>query len=79
MPEESVLKTTCMYPVEDLYTSVELTLLPDNLSISLEVLHSDGDDDDAQLLMVTWSQHDSVRNDVKEIEISPSPLAARTQ
>ena len=57
----SEVKSTCKYPVDDVYSLLELTE-PEIRATCSTVLH----DDEVHRLMVTLSQHDSVLKEEKE-------------
>ena len=69
----SELKSTCKYPVDDVYS--ELTEVPDSRAICSGELH----DDDEQRLIVTKSQQDSVLKEAKERRISFGELMSHLQ
>ena len=48
MPLLSEVNFTCMYPVEDVYTRLELTDEPDNDAMNLDEEHDVGDDEEEE-------------------------------
>jgi hypothetical protein len=74
-PPTSVVNTTCMYPVFDLYSVFRLSELtePDSFEISTH------EDDELQAFMVTVSYVASVMNDENERPIEPLEVMSQLQ
>ena len=79
VPLPSDVNLTCMYPVDDVYSVLGLTEVPDSAATTFAEEHDVADEDEEHSLIVTVSQQDSVSKDQKLREICAAPAAAMTQ